>query len=280
MNCNACAGGQAVGTLVPPRAGGMLFVEFLLAFVEFYKVRFCLPPCLVGVFFVFPSPHLLIVKNFAGVYVLDVGLHLVLVARGDINGFAYFLLSIELAGVGGDIGSEIPFDTEGCKCLFRFEGGNDAPLFAEVFENCFDGFIGVADVIVIQLLNVGWFDDVLHQAVDYDSINGLLFSVLLLHNFVFVVELCLVDEGGAVGEVVSGEWWCVQAVSCVRVVAGDGLKFLVVDDEGKASVAASRLCCFHRGCEFCALLIKTKGMYITKKTYLIFEIKNFILMQF
>ena len=54
----------------------------------------------------------------------------------------------------------------------------------------------------------------------------------------------------------SVEWWCVQAVGCGSVVAGDGLKFLVIDDEGKASVATSPLCCFHRGCAFCALLLE------------------------
>ena len=76
MNCTACAGGQAVGALVPPHAGGRLYVEFLLAFVEFYEVQFYLPPCLVGGGFVFPSPHILIVKNISGVHVFDVGLHL------------------------------------------------------------------------------------------------------------------------------------------------------------------------------------------------------------
>ena len=94
------------------------------------------------------------------------------------------------------------------------------------------------------------------QAVDGDSVNGLLFPVLLLLNFLFGVELCLVDEGGAVGESIWGEWWCLQAVGCGGVVSGDGLKFLVVDDEGEASVAASPLFCFHRGCEFCAFLLE------------------------
>ena len=44
------------------------------------------------------------------------------------------------------------------------------------------------------------------QEVDGESVNGLLFPVLLLLNFVFGVENCLVDEGGAVGESVWGEW--------------------------------------------------------------------------
>ena len=99
--CTACAGGQAVGALVPPRAGGTLSVEFFLAFVEFYKLRFCLPPCLVGGGFVFPSPHISIVKHFSGVHVFDVCFHLVLVSGEYIDGCAYFLFSIELAGVGG-----------------------------------------------------------------------------------------------------------------------------------------------------------------------------------
>ena len=62
--------------------------------------------------------------------------------------------------------------------------------------------------------------------------------------------------GGAVGESVCGYWWCVQAVGCGGVVAGVILKFLLVDDEGKASVETSLLCCFRRGCKFCALLLE------------------------
>ena len=156
--------------------------------------------------FVSPSPHLSIVKHFAGVHVFDVGLHLVLVAGGDIDGCAYFLLSIEMAGVGGNVRGEIPFNAESSECLFLFEGGDDAPFVAEVFDDCLDGLIGVANVIVLQLLDVGSADDVLHQAVDGDSVDGLLFPVFLLLNFVFGVDLCLVDEGGAVDESVWGEW--------------------------------------------------------------------------
>ena len=64
----------------------------------------------------------------------------------------------------------------------------------------------------------------------------------------------MVDEGGAVGESVWDEWWCVHTVGCGGVVAVDGLEFLVVDYKGKASVATYPICCFHRGCKFCALL--------------------------
>ena len=133
-------------------------------------------------------------------------MYLVIVAGGDIDGCANFLLTIELAGVGGDVGSEIPCNPELNECLFFFKSGDDAPFIAEMFEDCLDGFIGVADVTVIQLLYVGWVDDLLYQAVELDSANGLLFPILLLLNFVFCVELCLVDEGGAVGESVWGEW--------------------------------------------------------------------------
>ena len=125
-----------------------------------------------------------------------------------------------------------------------------------MIENCLDGLIGVADVIVLQLLNVGWSDDVLHQAADGDSVDGILFPVLFLLDFVFGVDICLVDEGGDVGESVWGEWWCVQVVGCGSVVAGDGLNFLVIDDEGKESMATSPLCCFRRGYKFCALLLE------------------------
>ena len=104
---------------------------------------------MVGGGFVFPSSHLSIVKNFIGVHVFDVGLHLVLVAGGYIDGCAYFFLSIELAGVGGDVGNEIPFNTEIRKCLFSFEGGDDAPFVAEVFGDSLYIFIGVADVVVL-----------------------------------------------------------------------------------------------------------------------------------
>ena len=175
----------------------------------------------------------------------DIFLHLVLVAAGDIDGCAYFLLSIELAGVGGDVGSEIPFNTEGSECLFLFMGGDDAPFVVEVFESCLDGLIGLSDVIVLQFVDVGWVDDVLHQAVDGESVDGLLFPVPLLLNFVFGVEIRFIDEDGAVGESVWVEWWCVQAVSCGGVVTGDGLKFLFIDDEGEASVATYPLFCFH-----------------------------------
>ena len=71
----------------------------------------------------------------------------------------------------------------------------------------------------------------------------------------FCIDFCVVDEGGAVGESVWGEWWCVQAVGCSAVITGDRLNFLLVDDEGKASVATFPLCCFHQGCKFCALLL-------------------------
>ena len=211
---------------------------------------------MVGRVFVFPSPHLSIVKHLTGVHVFDVGLYLVLVAGRDIDGCAYFFLSIKLAGVGGNVGNEIPFNTESRECLFSFEGGDDAPFVAEVFEDSLDGLIGVTNVVVIQLIDIGWVDDVLCQAVDGDSADDLLFPVLLLLDFVFRVEFFLVDEGGAVGESVCGEWWCVQAVGCGGVIAGDRLKFLLVDDEGEASIATYPLCCFHRGCEFCALLLE------------------------
>ena len=155
------------------------------------------------------------------------------------------LLSIELASVGGDVGNELPFNTEIRECCFSFEGGDDAPFVAEVFEDSLDGLISVADVVVLQPFDVGWVDDVLCQAVDGDSVDGLLFPVILLLDFVFRVEFCLVDEGGAVGESVWGEWWCVQAVCCGGVVAGDRLKVLLVNDEGEVSVANSTVCCFH-----------------------------------
>ena len=58
-------------------------------------------------------------------------------------------------GVGGDVGSEIPFNTEGSEFLFSFEGGDEAPFVAEVFENFPDGLISVANLIVLQLLDVG-----------------------------------------------------------------------------------------------------------------------------
>ena len=81
-----------------------------------------------------------------------------------------------------------------------FESGDNAPFVAEVFEDSLDGLIGVADVIVLQVLDLGWVDDILCWAFDDDSVNGLLFPVLLLLNFVFYVALCLVDEGDAIGE--------------------------------------------------------------------------------
>ena len=126
-----------------------------------------------------------------------------------------------------------------------FEGGDDAPFVAEVFDDSIDGLIGVAGVVILQLFDVGWVDDVLFQAVDGDSVDGLLFPVLFLLDFVFRVEFCLVDEGGAVGEAIWGEWWCVQAVSCGGIIAGDRFKFLLVDDKGEASVVTPLLCCFH-----------------------------------
>ena len=187
----------------------------------------------------------MIVKYFTGVHVFDVCLHLVLVAGRNINGCAYFLLSVELEGVGCDVGSEIPFNPERSKCLFSFKSGDDAPFVAEVFEDCLDGLIGVADVIFLKLLDVVWVNDVLYQAVDSDSVDGLLFPILLLLNFVFRVEIFLVDEGGAVGDSIWGERLCVQAVVCGGAVTGDILKFLVIDDKGEASVATSPLCCFH-----------------------------------
>ena len=75
-----------------------------------------------------------------------------------------------------------------------------------MFDDILDDLIGVVDVGVLQLLNVGCVDDVLCQAVDGDSVDGLLFTVLLLLNFVFRVDFCLVDYGGGVGESVWGEW--------------------------------------------------------------------------
>ena len=128
------------------------------------------------------------------------------------------------------MGSEIPFNTESPECLFSFEGGDEAPYIAEVFEDILDVLIGVANVVVLQLLDVGWVNDVLCQAVDSDSVDGLLFPVLLVLNFVFPIEFCLVDEGGAVGESVWSEWWCVQVVGCGGVVASDRLKLLFVND--------------------------------------------------
>ena len=56
-----------------------------------------------------------------------------------------------------------------------------------MFEDSIDGLIGLADVVVIQLLDVGWIDDVLCQSVDGDSVDCLLFPVLLLLDFLFRV---------------------------------------------------------------------------------------------
>ena len=100
----------------------------------------------------------------------------------------HFFLLIELVGVGGDVGNEIPFNTESRECLFSFEGGDDAPFVAEVFEYSLDGLIGVADIVVLQLLDVDWVNDVLCQSVDSDSVYDLLFPVLLLLDFVFVLS--------------------------------------------------------------------------------------------
>ena len=58
-------------------------------------------------------------------------------------------------GVGGDVVSEIPFNTESRECLFSFEGGDDAPFAAWVFEDSLDGLIGVANVVFLQILDVG-----------------------------------------------------------------------------------------------------------------------------
>ena len=137
--------------------------------------------------FVFPSPHLSIVKHFTGVHVFKVILYLVLVAGGDIDGCAYFLLSIELVGKGGEVGNEIPFNTEIRECLFLFECGDDAQFVAEVFEDSLDGLIGLANLVILKLLDVGWADDVLCQVVDGDSVDSLMFPVLLLLDFVFRV---------------------------------------------------------------------------------------------
>ena len=91
------------------------------------------------------------------------------------------------------MGSEIPFNPERSKCLFSFKSGDDAPFVAEAFEDSLDVLIGIADVVVFQLLDVGWVDDALCQAVDSDYVDGLLFPVLLLLDFVFRVEFCLID---------------------------------------------------------------------------------------
>ena len=139
------------------------------------------------------------------------------------------------------MGREIPFNTESCECLFSFEGGDDSPFNAEVFDDSLDGLIGVADVVILQLLDIVWVGDVLCQAVDGDSVHSLLFPALLLLNSFFRVEFCLVGEGGAIGESVWGEWWCVQAIGCGSVVSGDRFKFFLIYDEGEASVATSPL---------------------------------------
>ena len=126
-----------------------------------------------------------------------------------------------------------------------FEGGDNAPFVAKMFYDCLDGLIDIADVVILQLLDVGWVNDVLCQAVDGDFFNSLQLTVLLLLDFVFRVEYCLVDEGGDVGVSVWGEWWCVQAVGCGGFVSVDRLNFLLVNDEGNASVSTSPLFCFH-----------------------------------
>ena len=72
----------------------------------------------------------------------------------------------------------------------------------------------------------------MHPAVDGDTVESILFPILLLINFVFGVGLFSVDKGGAVGESGWGEWWCIQSVGCGGVVAGDGLNFLIVYDKG------------------------------------------------
>ena len=94
-------------------------------------------------------------KKFTGIHVFDVGLHLVLVSGGDINGCANFFLTTKLAGVDGNVGNEIPFYTEIRECLFLFKGGDDAPFATEVFGDILDCLISVANVVVIQLLDVG-----------------------------------------------------------------------------------------------------------------------------
>ena len=119
-----------------------------------------------------------------------------------------------------------------------------------MFEDSLDGLIRVANVVVLQLLDVGWADDVLCQAVDGDSVDGLLFPVLTMLDFVFRVEFCLVDGGGDVGVSVWDKCRCVQAVVCGGFVASDRLKFLLVEDEREASVATSPLFVFTKAASF------------------------------
>ena len=129
-------GGNAVSAVVPSRACLLLCIELFLALVEGEEVGFGIVPGLLTHYL--PSLHFFVIKHVTGVHALDKVLHLGGIRGWHVDLVTELLLLVQLTGELGDVGREVPDDTEVIRCLFLLEHGDDAPFRAQVQEDGFD----------------------------------------------------------------------------------------------------------------------------------------------
>ena len=121
-----------------------------------------------------PSLHFFVTKHVAGVHALNKVLHLGGIGGWHIDLATELLLLVQLMGKLGDVGREVPDNTEVIHCLFLLERGYDAPFLAQVREDGFDGLGVVTHVIVLEFFNVGCVDNFTNNAVYDDGVDRFL----------------------------------------------------------------------------------------------------------
>ena len=186
----------------------------------------------------FPLLEKLGFEQSAVVHTADEAVDLVGIGDGCIDAEAVPLALVELAGKGGDVlvGCIAPWSLEVGFGLHLFFVGDDGPS-SDVIEEGVDGFVVVADVLLLFLLEVLLVDDADddgdaagddgHLEVELLT-DGLL---LLLHREELAACRLVRDRW------VDGCWLCLWAA----VEVGDarrGARFGLVEDEGEAAVVS------------------------------------------
>ena len=123
-------GGNAVGAVESSHACLPLHIELLLALVEGEEVGFGIVPGLVAHYLA--SLHFFVIEHVAGVHALDKVLHFRGIGGWHVDLAMELLLLVQLTGKLGDVGREVPDDTEVFGCLSLLERGDDAPFRAHV----------------------------------------------------------------------------------------------------------------------------------------------------
>ena len=134
---------------------------------------------------------------------------------------AKFVLIVKFPCKIRDVGCEVPLDAESCGGLFLLECCDNTPFMAKVCNDRFGHFSTVSDKVVIKFFNVEGVNALANDLVDDDSINSILFPVLLTPKVVIGHGLCMMDESHVVHESSEHNGWNVEASGLVHCHAGD-----------------------------------------------------------